>query len=466
MAFIRVAIIATVLAIMAAIGVRTADAAFSATTTSAGNTWTASASSYLTSADFTTVYTAGSGNGSASWSGSTVNLSKIVSILSNGSQANVTFNVTGSMPTSATQRGYSLWTRTSVTGSGSTTKVTGYEFRLDVQAGRYVFTWWNNGVERSSALATANFPSGFNPKASHAISLTLYGRSVEATVDGSVVLRYTLPTSPASFNGSNVALPSGGRYGLRTWTSGSVVSATLMTAYASTAIAGMAMSLMALDCLPTDATLTSPASADSALATPTIDPTPSDLASESAVATQPSDPAADLLKDVSATDKAVVAVDSSQPTVTPTADASPDPASSESASPEPTTSDVPVDPPAEAPADLGLALADPCPGVLLAAAPAVEGLILSPSPDATPTDAASPTPSAVPSSTTPQTAASSEMPTATPVPVETIDPQAPADQVSPAASPDPGQPSNGAVSGDAPAQPDLAPPVDSESGSS
>jgi hypothetical protein len=360
--------VALVLVAMAAIGLHTAEAAFSATTSNSGSNWTAGTWS-TGSGDYETFLPNGPYGNGVLWTGSNVRMTSVAWILSYKQTYNVNYCMTGSMATSPTGRGYGVFVRGSVPGGSY--NFSGFSFQVDVGSqNRFTLMWWSNGSERPGAIATTNFPEGFNANASHNVCVTVYGNRLRATVDGKQRMLVDLPTTRVKVNNIWYEVPTGGRYGLRTWYP-TVAYGSNLVATASSLISSAAQIMIAsVDCAVLDpiagsnpveppAVVSTPS--PTAVIEPRADPPPDLVATDPAgdlpaVSSCPPVPCPSLAALVSpplaagaALDPAVLApvVDGSstcvptvpEPLPTESPSPSPDPTVTASPSPEPVVSD-------------------------------------------------------------------------------------------------------------------------------
>lgn len=117
--------------------------------------------------------------------------------------------------------GYALWVRATTNQYGQIES--GYTFQVDPgQGNRFNVRVWNNQKQAAAPLVSVPFPAGFDPTAPHAVSVSVVGDRLVATVDGVAVLTIaSLSTEVAKVAPTtSVATwvpPTGTGYGLRTW---------------------------------------------------------------------------------------------------------------------------------------------------------------------------------------------------------------------------------------------------------
>jgi signal peptidase I len=193
-------------------GLHLASGKFSARSANARNTWAFQTTKTMTSADYTVV----PANGSAVWTGNTVKVSNVVSLLSNSYPlSNLQFTATGNIAnTGDNSQGWGVWVRASVTNN----LISGYCFTIDAIQQKFYVRWWSGGREMTSpSLATVKFPNNFNPVSPHAVMLKITGNTLQAYVDAVLYATGTLPTQPSTVGGFTYQVPTGTQYGVRTW---------------------------------------------------------------------------------------------------------------------------------------------------------------------------------------------------------------------------------------------------------
>jgi signal peptidase I len=182
---------------------------FSARKANALNTWAFKSSKALSSTDFTTIPS----TASAVWTANTVKMTNTASVLSNNYPlTNVEFTATGSLANN-NNGGWGVWVR----ASAASNQMSGYCFTVDASQKYFNLRWWTAGHENTSSLASVKFPTGFTASASHVVLVRASVNSFTAFVDGTLVMSTTLPTSNQTVNGYNYIVPTGGQYGMRTW---------------------------------------------------------------------------------------------------------------------------------------------------------------------------------------------------------------------------------------------------------
>ncbi|MBI4934838.1 MAG: prepilin-type N-terminal cleavage/methylation domain-containing protein [Actinobacteria bacterium] len=116
--------------------------------------------------------------------------------------------------------GYGIWLRTALVGGAINS---GFTFQWDVGYGnKFVLRLW--GPERftpylecSVPVAVAPIPAGMQNAQPHAVSITLSGQALTASIDGAVVMTVPNLTSASKQACPNKPVPTGELVGSRTW---------------------------------------------------------------------------------------------------------------------------------------------------------------------------------------------------------------------------------------------------------